>query len=163
MHSSNNELLHPLWLGLLILFTVVLLLALLCCLRRHCAPSEPVRAVAPPVRPSSSNVFLPPPSRRSPSPKLYQLLKTMKTAAAQKEQPAAAEVARKFYASMRYANPSTETIDASPLPDKAEPNLRLFRTPRFFQSIADSGLPSPSPSPPSPHVNVVLDQCTLNI
>ena len=138
MHSSHNELLHPLWLGLLILFTVVVLLGLLCCLRRRCGQTPEPVSVA--VRSSSSNVF-PPPTRRSPSPKLYQLIKTMKTAATQKEQqPGAAEVARKFYASMRYASPSTETIDVSPLPDKAEPNLRLFRTPRFFQSIADSGL-----------------------
>lgn len=162
MHSSHNELLHPLWLGLLILFTVIVLLGLLCCLRRRCTQT-PSPSPEPVVRSSSSNVFLPP-IRRSPSPKLYQLIKTMKTAATQKEhQPGAAEVARKFYASMRYASPSTETIDVSPMPDKSESNLRLFRTPRFFQSIADSGLSlSFSLHVPS-NVNVVLDECTLNI
>lgn len=148
MHSSNDaqEFLHPFWLGLLILFNVIIIVALLCCFRRKygsrlsrwCRNNDGTNV--PPVLPSSSSqratVYIPP---RSPSPKLYTLIKTMKTAASQKDHQRA-EVARKFYASMRHVSEENETIDVtSSTGKKQDENLRLFRTPRFFQSIAETG------------------------
>lgn len=108
----DDDWLHPFWLGLVILFTVTLSIALLCFCRKKSAnchrhtPDPPV-VVCP--RPS---IYFPPRQ-----PKLYTLVRNLQA----DQQTTRSEVARKFYASMREQRDVSEETGCYP---------------QFFQSMS---------------------------
>ena len=103
----DEDWLHPFWLGLVILFTVTLSIALLCCCLKksaNCRRHTPDPTVV--VRPRPSIYF-------PPQPKLYTLVRNLQ-AAQLDQQTTRSEVARKFYASMREQRCGSEETGSYP-------------------------------------------------
>ncbi|CAF0941891.1 unnamed protein product [Adineta steineri] len=200
-YDPFDELFHPLWLGILLLFSVIIITGMFCYLRIKCRSqlrnicdrlfennlSDEKHASAS-YRYRWPSIYNP---VRDESPKLYTLVKNIRTANLKRQLSTkkqnnnedtnengihagleidqsqlpivrsasisnrrASEIARKFYANMRYTSqfhaslsvdsknndsisePNTPiSIVEVPTTSKPEENIRIFRTTRFFQSI----------------------------